>query len=193
MLEIVLIRPGSTDYDTNGRIQGTLDMPLNAAGNSEVAREIEQLRDRNLEAIYCATCQPALQTAGAIAAALDVPLKKLDNMRNLNHGLWQGMLVDEVKRKHPRVYRQWQEQPELICPPEGETLGEARGRISLALKKLFKKHKRGVIGLVAPEPLASIVRYELGSGEIGDLWKAGNKHGSWESVGVEPQTLVHTR
>lgn len=193
MLEIVLIRPGSTDYDASGRIQGTLDIPLNAAGNTEVAREIEQLRDHGIKAIYCATCQPALQTATAIAAALDVPLRKLDNMRNLDHGLWQGMLVDELKRKHPRVFRQWQEQPELICPPQGETLAEARGRVAAALKKLFKKHKQGVIGLVAPEPLASIIARELGRGEIGDLWKAGEKHGCWESVGVEPETLVQAR
>lgn len=193
MLEIVLIRPGSTDYDTSGRIQGTLDIPLNAEGNSEVAREIEQLRDRRLEAVYCSTCQPALQTASALAAALDVPLKKLDNMRNLDHGLWQGMLVDEVKRKHPRVYRRWQEQPELVCPPEGETLAEARERVAAALQKLFKKHKQGIIGLVAPEPLASIIRYELGLGEIGDLWKAREKHGSWESLGVEPGTAVSIR
>jgi probable phosphoglycerate mutase len=193
MLEIVLIRPGSTDYDSTGRIQGTLDIPLNAEGNSEVAREIEQLRDRKIEAIYCSTCQPALQTASAIAAALDAPLKKLDNMRNLDHGLWQGMLVDEVKRKHPRVYRQWQEQPDSICPPEGETIGEARQRVTAAIKKLFKKHKQGVIGLVVPEPLASIVAQELGRGNIGDLWKAGEKHGCWESVGVEPQSMVHAR
>lgn len=193
MLEIVLIRPGSTDYDTTGRIQGTLDIPLNAEGNSEVAREIEQLRDRHLEAIYSCTCQPALQTATAISAALDVPLKKLENMRNLDHGLWQGMMVDEVKRKHPRVYRQWQEQPELICPPAGETVSAARQRVIAALKKLLKKHKQGVIGLVAPEPLASIIANELGRGELGDLWKAGGKHGSWESVGVEPQALVQSR
>ena len=30
MLRIVLIRPGSTDYVDQGRIQGTLDIPLNA-------------------------------------------------------------------------------------------------------------------------------------------------------------------
>lgn len=27
MVQIVLIRPGSTDYDEQGRIQGTLDIP----------------------------------------------------------------------------------------------------------------------------------------------------------------------
>ena len=36
------------------------------------------------------------------------------------------MLIDDVKRKQPKVYRQWQEQPEIICPPEGEMLSEAQ-------------------------------------------------------------------
>ena len=36
MVQIVLIRPGSTDYDEQGRIQGTLDIPLNDQGADEV-------------------------------------------------------------------------------------------------------------------------------------------------------------
>ena len=32
MLQIVLIRPGTTDFDEQGRIQGTLDIPLNERG-----------------------------------------------------------------------------------------------------------------------------------------------------------------
>ena len=39
MVQIVLIRPGSTDYDEQGRIQGTLDIPLNEQGTREVAAD----------------------------------------------------------------------------------------------------------------------------------------------------------
>ena len=42
----------------------------------------------------------------------------------MNHGLWQGMIIDEVKRKQPKVYKQWQEHPENVCPPEGEMLAQ---------------------------------------------------------------------
>ena len=56
-------------------------------------------------------------------------------MQNLDHGLWQGMLIEDVRRKQPKVYRQWQEQPETVCPPEGEMLSQAEERIRTAMAK----------------------------------------------------------
>jgi broad specificity phosphatase PhoE len=192
MLQIALILPGATDYDLQGRIQGSLDIPLSESGIEEVAQISQQLKDKAVEVIYCSDCEPALQTATTLAAALGVKLKKLDKMENLDHGLWQGMLVDEVKRKQPKVYRQWQEQPESICPPEGETVIEAKERVSAAVARIVKKHKQGVIGVVVPEPLASIVRVHLRQGDLGDLWHANAGHGHWEMLKVEPEAVAHS-
>jgi phosphoserine phosphatase len=190
MIEIALIRPGSTDYDDQGRIQGTLDLPLSSQGEAEVRRIIGELRDRELEAIYASPAQAAWQTASSIAEALGSRLKKLEKLHNLDHGLWQGMLIDEVKRKQPKVFRQWQEQPETVCPPEGETLGQAQERVQNSLCKVVKKHKAGRIGLVVPEPLASIVQCFLSQSPLGDLWKSEKPRGSWELLAVEPQQLA---
>ena len=44
MVQIALIRPGTTDYDLQGRIQGRLDIPLNQQGQEQVAQAIECLR-----------------------------------------------------------------------------------------------------------------------------------------------------
>lgn len=192
MPQIVLIRPGSTDYDQQGRIQGTLDVPLNEQGNAEVAQAIDELRDLKLEAIYTPTCQPALQTAEAIAEALGVKLKKLVRMQNLDHGLWQGMLIDEVRLRQPKVYRQWQDRPQQICPPDGEMLDEAADRVRSTMAKLLRRHKSGAIGLVVSEPLASLVRQFLGQGELGNLWKATTERDRWEVLDIQPDILAHS-
>jgi broad specificity phosphatase PhoE len=192
MPQIILIRPGSTDFDHQGRIQGNLDVPLNEQGAAEVARVIEELRHLKLEAVYASNCQPALQTAKAIAEALGVKLRKLDRMHNLNQGLWQGMLIDEVRRKQPKVYRQWQDRPQFTCPPEGEMLDQADERVKAAISKLVKRHKTGAIGLVVSEPLASLVRRFVHHGELGDLWKATTEHGRWEVLEIEPNEPAHS-
>ena len=192
MPQIVLIRPGSTDYDQEGRIQGTLDVPLNQEGSDEVARVIDGLRHLKLQALYSANCQPAIQTAETIAEALGVKLKKLDRLRNLNHGLWQGMLIDEVRKKQPKVYRQWQDKPQCICPPEGEMIEQAEDRVRTAMAKLLKRHKEGAVGLVVPEPLASLVRRFVDQEELGDLWKATSGHGRWEVLEVQPDVFAHS-
>lgn len=186
MTQVVLIRPGSTDYHQQKLIQGTLDVPLNAEGNAEIKRLIEELRPLELDAVYVSESEPALQTAEALAETLDVKCRKLDQLRNLDHGLWQGMAIDEIRQKQPKVYRQWQDAPECVCPPHGETLDAADDRVQLAMAKVLKRHKGGVVGLVVPEPLASLVRRYFTHGQLGDLWQATQEHGDWELLTPAP-------
>jgi broad specificity phosphatase PhoE len=190
MLKILLIRPGSTDYDEQERIQGILDIPLNEQGLAEAAQAAEELRDKGLEVIYAPRSEPAYHTAETIAKTLDVKMRKLDRMQNLNLGLWQGMLIEDVHRKQPKVYRQWQEQPENVCPTEGEMLGAADQRVQQAMTKLLKRHKEGIIGVCVPEPLLSLVRRFIVHCELGDLWKPTNGHGRVEVLEVVPEAVL---
>ncbi len=190
MLNIVLIRPGSTDYDVQQRIQGSLDIPLNEQGAAEAAQVAEQLRDKGLEAVYAPASQPSLETAEIIAKILDIKRKKIDRLHNLNHGLWQGMLVKDVRRKQPKVYRRWQEQPESVCPPEGEMLGEADERVRAAVVKIMKRRKEGTVGLVLPEPLFSLARRFISHCELGDLWKAPNGQERFETLAVDAEEFL---
>jgi broad specificity phosphatase PhoE len=186
MLRIVLIRPGATDYDGEERIQGALDIPLSRDGLMEVAKAVDQMRDLKIETIYTSPGESCMQTAEVLSKDLDTKLKKLDKLQNINLGLWQGAQVGDVRHKQPKVYRQWQEQPENVCPPEGEMIEQADQRIATTMNKLLRKHKDGVIGLVVPEPLASLVRRYLKHDELGDLWKALAGHGRWEILDIEP-------
>lgn len=192
MVRIVLIRPGATEYAEQGRIQGSLEVPLSEEGTSEACRISNELAGTGLDAVYSSGCEHALETAHAIAKSLGVKVKPLEGLQNLDHGLWQGMLVEEIKRKQPKVYRQWQDQPESVCPPGGETLNEAQERMRAVLKKLLKKHKHGTVGLVVPEPLASLLSAYLEQTDVGDLWRAGTVHGTWQVIEVEPHSLAHS-
>ena len=100
------------------------------------------------------------------------------------------MLVEEVRHKQPKVYRQWQEQPENVCPPDGEMLGEADDRVRTGVLKLLKRHKDGVVGLVLPEPLLSLARRFLTHEPLGDLWKAAAEHERWEVVSVDAEEFL---
>ena len=190
MVQIVLIRPGSTDYDTENRIQGDLDVPLNPAGTNEVKQLAEELRTFGVNGVYASPQKAAVETAAIIGEILKVKTKTLDRLANLGQGLWQGMAVQDVKTKQSKVYRQWQEQPRTVCPPGGEMLDEVEKRIQVALSKLIKKHKDGTIALVVPEPAASLVGSCISGREIGDLWKTVGVHGSWEILEATQPALA---
>ncbi|HUS39349.1 MAG TPA: histidine phosphatase family protein [Pirellulales bacterium] len=191
MLKIILIRPGTTEYDQQGRILGTLDVPLAEEGAAQIAHAIIELRDYEMEGIYTSPCESARQTANDISQSLGIRAKVSDLLKNVDHGLWQGMLVEEVKRKQPKVYRQWMEQPETVCPPEGEMLDAARERVESFLSKIFKKHKSGTIGLIAPEPMAGLIESYLRNSELRDMWKNAAVSGSWQIIEIEQPGLIN--
>jgi broad specificity phosphatase PhoE len=185
MVQILLIHPGCTEYDQQGRVQGTLDIPLCEDGRQEVEALIGELNGRPIAAIYSSPTQSAQQTAESIGEARDLKVKTLDKLVNLDHGLWQGMLVEDVKTKQPKVYRRWLEQPEKVCPPQGETVSAAKQRVQAALTKLLKKHRTDeLVALVVPEPLASIVRNVLRQDQLVDLWHSSGEAGMWELIDV---------
>lgn len=192
MLRVVLVRPGATDFDEQRRIKGNLDIPLNEFGTDQIARAASELAGEGIEAVYCSPCQSAVESGRVLAQSLGARVKTIPNLRNLDHGLWQGKLIDEVKATQRKVYRQWQEQPDTVCPPEGEMLENARTRVQQALDKLLKKHKRGTIAVVVSEPLASLVRCHLSQGDLGDLWQAETACGSWQIIDTGPQQLAGT-
>jgi len=157
MSTIILVRPGSTDFDEQQRIQGTLDLPLNARGEQQVAQTLQDLQTIPLDVIYTSPSEPARTTAARLGEGLGVPVKELEDLRNICHGLWQGLHFEEVRRKHPKVFKQWQEAPDTICPPEGEMFADAFARVREALAKPLKSKKKANFAVVASEPIATIV------------------------------------
>jgi len=149
-----VIRPGETDFDVQDRIQGALDLPLTERGQNEVSELIETLRDRKLDTIYASPTEPALSTARRIAQELDLPLKVLESLANVNLGLWQGLSRSEIRTKQPRLFRLWEEAPESVCAPQGETCDEVVRRVQRALRKLICR--RGSFAVVASEPVATL-------------------------------------
>ena len=182
MSQIVLIRPGCTDFDEQNRLQGNLDLPLSPRGEQQVAELLAELAQFPIDMIYTSPCEPSRTTALQIGAARGVPVKEIENLQNVNLGLWQGLQLDEVRRKHPKVFKQWQESPEAICPPQGETFVEAIERIRKALEKPLRK--KGNLAIVAADPLATIAAALIKGTALNATPPAcSGGCGSWEILG----------
>ena len=190
MVQFLIIRPGSTDFDEQGRIKGTLDIPLSEVGSLQVGRIVGELHDTPITQLYSSPCRSAEQTAKAVAADHKLKVKTLDELQNLDHGLWHGKLIDEVKHSQPKVFRQLQDHPETVCPPDGEPISNALARVRGALARLTRKHKTGTIALVIPEPLATLVRSILSHSDVGDLWQAECECGGWRLINVQPEKVA---
>lgn len=186
MVRLVLVRPGATDFDDQRRIKGCLDVPLNDNGVKQAEQAAQTVCESTIDAIYSSPCQSAVQTAEILATKKKLRVYQIEGLKNVNHGLWHGKLIDEVKQHQPKVYRQFQEHPEVCCPPDGESISDAEARVKLAIAKILKKHKKGTVVLVVGEPLASLVKHCLLQAEIGDLWEHECDHGEVEMLEFDP-------
>ena len=155
MCQILLVRPGQTDFDCQDRVQGSLDLPLNHSGQQEVADLAGSLKDQSIDLILSGPSSPSLATAQVLAESLDLPHKSCEGLKNVSQGLWEGLEIVEVKRKFPSVYKHWKESPGEVSIPNAEPTSEAKKRIEKVLKKYEKK--KLMILIVAAEPLASLI------------------------------------
>jgi broad specificity phosphatase PhoE len=179
---VLIVRPGSTEFDDQQRIKGSLDMPLSQQGESQVDRTAEELADVRIDVIFCAPDESAQQTAQRLAEGRETRVKVIDAFRNIDHGLWHGKLIDEVRRNHPRIYRLGIDSPEEVCPPEGEPIHEARDRVMKALKKCLRRSREGVIAIIAADPMAAVLDSVISGKELHDLWSSELDDGSWNLI-----------
>jgi broad specificity phosphatase PhoE len=168
MSQVVLIRAGATAYDEQNRVQGVLDIPLSERGWAEVARLAETLAEPGpsapatpLAALYCGPGESVVRTAEIVGKALGLRPRRIDDLRNLDQGLWQGLQRDEIKRRNLKVFRQWLDDPVTVCPPQGETIDCALARVKAALRPLIRRHPDEAIGLVVGEPIAQLIACHL--------------------------------
>ncbi len=189
MCNVVVVRPGSTAFDEQERIKGSLDIPLSASGIEQVHRIASELTKFPITTVYCGPCESAQRTAREIADQTKSKVKVCDCFRNLDHGLWQGKLIDEVKRQQPKLFRQLQDNPRAFCAPGGESVNAAEARVQKMLAKIRKKHATETVAMVIPEPLASLVSHLLKSTDLEDVWKSEQDDGSWEVI--DPDAPSH--
>lgn len=151
----ILVRPGQTDYQHQGRVAGSLDLPLNEEGERQIGEIIDTVRELAPKTIYCGQQEPARATARSLGSSLKVTVKETEALGNLDQGLWQGLLIEDIRQKQPKLFRKWQDSPQDVTPPNGEDCESAAERVEFALKKPLRKSDAFVV--VAPEPLATLI------------------------------------
>ncbi len=129
MTKFTLIRHSITDWNEEGRWQGHSDTPLNAKGHQMALDFAEKFEPNDIEIIYSSDLCRAVKTAEAIA--LKHSKKHIQDLRirELKLGIWEGMLIDDIRTKYSKELNMRQTDPESYAPDKGETLAQLRERI----------------------------------------------------------------
>lgn len=134
MTLLTLVRHGQTDWNRARRIQGSTDIPLNERGEADALAAAELLAGGSHHAIYASPLIRAQQTAGIIAAQLELEGPELTrDMREREFGEGEGILVEEYIRR----YGDWHSEV-----PGAESLDQVRVRALRALDRIARDSRR---------------------------------------------------
>ncbi|MBN2564085.1 MAG: histidine phosphatase family protein, partial [Candidatus Eisenbacteria bacterium] len=148
MTEIVVVRHGETELNTQGVFRGRFDAALNERGMRQAESVARALADPPLAAVYSSPLLRAMDTARAIAAAHGLDPVSDEAFNNIDLGDWQGVPKAAVKRDHPELWRLWMEDPDALRIPGAESLADVRERTLARAIELVGRHEGHRIAVV---------------------------------------------
>ncbi len=171
MSRIILIKAAETEWQAQGRLVGDTDLQLNEKGRQQARDDAQAVADFRPDLLCCGADQPTLQTGETIAEAVHLKLKKVDNLREMGLGHWEGLTLSEFRERFGKVYKQWRSDPLSVKPPEGESVEEVAERLEAHLAKLLKKNGDRRVAVVLGAMAFAVARCRFDDGGYGSFWK----------------------
>jgi probable phosphoglycerate mutase len=123
-LKIILIRHGETAWNAERRLQGHLDIPLNAEGERQARLLADALAPERIDLLVSSDLQRARQTAQAVATPRGMPLHVDPGLRERCYGGFEGLLYSEIEQRFPAEFAAWQARNIGAILPDGKNCGE---------------------------------------------------------------------
>lgn len=186
---LLLIRHGQTDWNLEGRYTGQSDIPLNEAGREQARRLADKLKAMPPDVIYASDLIRAYETAEIIADSCDVPLYSDPRLREINQGVWEGMLFPDIKARFAREFAAREADPLTVSAPEGETVGQVRQRVLAAVQEIILKHPGQRVAIVAHGLTLAIIKGYVMEHSITQVWDLIPPNAEVEEVEVKTITV----
>ncbi|MEN1969077.1 histidine phosphatase family protein [Lentibacillus sp. N15] len=133
MIKIGFVRHGVTDWNQEGKAQGSADVPLNNEGRSQAATLAERLQTEDWDVMYASDLARAKETAETIANKMnDITIHFDPRLREVSGGLIEGTTEAERVAKWGVDWR------ELDLERESNNSIMTRGRSILS--EILHKH-----------------------------------------------------
>jgi len=167
---IDLIRHGEPE---GGRMfRGVTDHPLSERGWAQM--RLATAGETGWEVVVTSPLTRCAEFAEALADARGLPLERLDGLREMDFGAWDGRTASDILANGPGDLSAFWADPERAQAPEGEALTDFRERVVSAWADILDRHSgrhvlvvghggamRAILAHVLGMPLANLFRLEV--------------------------------
>lgn len=146
-MKLIFIRHGQTDWNLQGKIQGSYDSDLNDTGIKQAIELSEVLLNLNYKfsKIYTSPQKRALKTAEILSEHSNINYFPIDDLKEINMGKWEGLSWDEVESQYPSEYREWYLNRQYTKTPNGESYEDMLKRVLKAINTIIANNNEDVV------------------------------------------------
>lgn len=139
---IWLVRHGETERSVAQRFNGRDDVALTDRGRQQCRDLAQQLAHERIDAVYASPLRRCLETAALLIGERVLPIQPDFGLIEIDYGAWEGKTYQEARELDPQLYADWEQNPDRLAPPGGET-GEAVAQRALAAVRAIVKRSLG--------------------------------------------------
>lgn len=185
-MELFVIRHGKTDWNKEGRFQGSKNIDLNEEGKAAAVKLGKHLEEIDFDYIFSSPLNRAYETACLIRGKKSIPITKNNLITEISFGILEGLPFDEwMNTDHPRKY--FFDNPGKYIPPEGgETFESGCKRskefVQTAIEPIFKLKPNAKILVVAHGAILAALMCYLENRTVENFWGNGLKGNCEETI-----------
>ena len=146
-MKLYFIRHGQTDWNNEGKIQGSHDTELNDIGINQAIELSKKVLESNIEfsRIYSSKQKRALKTAEILSSYTNVGCFPLEGLEEINLGDWEGLSWKEARDKYPKEYDEWYDNRRYSKSNNGESYHDMLERVLEALNRIVAINNEDVV------------------------------------------------
>ncbi len=190
MLRLIIVRHAESEWNPVGRYQGILDPDLTERGRKQADLLGRELRKLSIDVLYTSPLRRTYETARIVGQHIGLKPVVDERVREIDHGRWSGLLVEEVKEKFPEEFRIWIEEPHKAKFEGGESLQDVFNRVKGFLEEVRRKHWGQTVGIVSHTVPIRCMLCVLLEVDLSRFWAFGCDNASYSVVDLEEGRAV---
>lgn len=139
MVNIYFVRHGQTDYNKNGRFQGTTDVDLNSLGLKQADQIGKRLQSKRIDIIYASHLKRVTQTAVVISKYTSANITTREELREIDMGAWECLNFEQVNSQYAGYYEEWSKHIEDMPYPGGECGADVEKRAMKVVEEIINQ------------------------------------------------------
>jgi len=158
---VFLVRHGATVLSAEDRYAGSVDAALSDEGRAQARGLGARLAGESIVSVYASPMSRTMETAGLIVADRGLDVVVVPEIRETDHGHWEGKTREEIRARFPDEYARWERDPFTFAPSSGETGLQVLARALPVFLAIVGRHPDSAVLVVSHKATIRLVIGEL--------------------------------